>query len=329
MRRRSFLAGAATLGAVLPSLAQTGGGAMRRIGVLANNPPSAPAAAPLYTAFYAGLDERGWVEGRNLLIEGRYAAGRTERFAEFAAELAALDVEVIVALGGSQATQAAKQATSKIPIVFASISNPIESGFITSFARPGGNVTGVSNQLGDLAEKFVELLLAFAPNLERVGLIWQPANSGSAQGQKDLDAAAPRLGLSVVSMISITPGDVERVFATVRETRPQALIIHATPILGRVYKEIAAFAIAERLPTITGNSTFAREGLLMSYGPDFAAQWRLAAHYADQLLRGAKAADLPVQQPTKFDLVLNLRTARAIGKEPPDTLLARADEVIE
>jgi len=167
-----------------------------------------------------------------------------------------------------------------------------------------------------------------APNLERVGLIWQPANSGSAQGQKDLDAAAPRLGLSVVSIPLHTPGDVERVFATVREMRPQALVIHPTPIVGRVYNEIAAFTIAERLPTITGNSAFAREGLLMSYGPDWAAQWRLAAHYTDQLLRGAKVADLPVQQPTRFELVLNLRTARALGMEPPDTLLARADEEI-
>ena len=148
---------------------------------------------PLYAAFYAGLNERGWVEGRNLLIEGRWVAGRAERFADFAAELVALDVEVIVVFGGSQATQAAQQATSKIPIVFSSISNPIEFGFITSFARPGGNVTGVSNQLGDLAvEKFVELLRAFAPHLERVGLIWQPANSGSAQGRKDLDAAKLR-----------------------------------------------------------------------------------------------------------------------------------------
>ena len=178
-------------------------------------------------------------------------------------------------------------------------------------------------------EKFVELLRAFVPNLERVGLIWQPANSGSAQGQKDLDAAAPRLGLSVVSLELAKPEDVERVFAALRETRPQALVVHPTPIVGRVYKEIAAFAIAERLPTITANNAFAREGLLMSYGPDLASIWRLAAHYTDQLLRGAKAADLPVQQPTRFELVLNLRTARAIGKEPPDTLLARADEVIE
>jgi putative tryptophan/tyrosine transport system substrate-binding protein len=330
MRRRDFMAGAATLGAVLPSLAQTGGGAMRRIGVLGSNPPSHPAVVPLYAAFYAGLNERGWVEGRNLLIEGRWVAGRAERFADFAAELVALDVEVIVVFGGSQATQAAQQATSKIPIVFSSISNPIESGFITSFARPGGNVTGVSNQLGDLAaEKFVELLRAFAPHLERVGLIWQPANSGSAQGRKDLDAAAPRLGLSVVSLELAKPEDVERVFATVRETRPQALIIHPTVIFGLVYKEIVAFAIAERLPTIAGSSAYVREGLLMSYGPDVAPMWRLAAHYADQLLRGAKAADLPVQQPTRFELVLNLRTARALGKEPPDTLLARADEVIE
>src|SRR5215213_4358897 len=144
MRRRSFLVGAATLGAVLPSLAQTGGGAVRRIGVLANNPPSAPVAAPFYAAFYAGLNERGWVEGRNLLIEGRYAAGRMQRFAELAAELVALDVEVIVVLSGAQATQAAKRATSKIPIVFAGVGDPIASNFVSSLAhvfigRDGGS----------------------------------------------------------------------------------------------------------------------------------------------------------------------------------------------
>ena len=227
MRRRSFLAGAATLGAVLPSLAQTGGGAMRRIGVLASNPPSAPVVAPLYAAFYAGLNERGWVEGRNILIEGRYVAGRTERFAEFAAELVALDVEVIVVLGGSQATQAAKHATSKIPIVFAGVATLIEFGFIASLARPGGNLTGVSNQLDDLWLKNLSSCYALLSRTSSASaLIWQPANPGSAQLQKDLDAAAPRLGLSVVSLPLDTPEDVERVFATVRETRPQALLIH-------------------------------------------------------------------------------------------------------
>src|SRR5829696_4958999 len=140
MRRRSFLAGAATLGAVLPSLGQTGGGPTRRIGVLASNPPSAPVAAPLYADFYLGLNERGWVEGGKILIEGRYAAGRTERFAGFAAELVALDVEVIVVLGGTEATQAAKDATSKIPIVFAGVADAIGLGFVDSLARPGGNL---------------------------------------------------------------------------------------------------------------------------------------------------------------------------------------------
>jgi putative tryptophan/tyrosine transport system substrate-binding protein len=327
MRRRCFLAGAATLGAVLPSLAQTGGGPTRRIGVLASNPPSAPVAAPLYADFYAGLNERGWVEGRNILIEGRYAAGRTERFAEFAAELVALDVEVIVVLGGTQAAQAAKHATSKIPIVFAGVGDAVRLGLVDSLARPGGNLTGVTYE--SLVEKHVELLRAFVPNLERIGFIWQPSNPIFAQLQRELEAAAPALGLSVVSIPLDTPGDIERVFAAVRETRPQALLIPQTPIVGRVYKEIAAFSIAERLPTITTSNVFAREGLLMSYGSDLGSIWRLAAHYTDQLLRGAKAADLPVQLPTRYELVVNLRTARAIGKEPPDTLLARADEVIE
>jgi putative ABC transport system substrate-binding protein len=250
-----------------------------------------------------------------------------ERFAEFAAELAALDVEVIVVLGGTQATQAAKHATTKIPIVFAGVADPIGLGFVASLARPGGNLTGVGYE--SLVEKHVELLRAFVPNLERVGSIWDSSNPGSALWQKDLDAATPALGLSVVSIPLDTPGDVERVFAAVRETRPQALLIPQTVIIGRVYKEIAAFAIAEELPTITTSNVFAREGLLMSYGSDLGSIWRLAAHYTDQLLRGAKAADLPVQLPTRYEFVLNLRTARAIGKEPPDTLLARADEVIE
>src|SRR5215207_11522164 len=176
-----------------------------------------------------------------------------ERFVGLAAELVALDVEVIVVLSGAQATQAAKRATSKIHIVFAGVGDPIASNFVASLARPSRNLTGVSNQLGDLVEKTVDLLRAFVPNLERVGLIWQPANSGSAQGRKDLDAAAPRLGLSVVSIELAKPEDVERVFAALRETRPQALVVHPTTPVGRVYKEIAALAITERLPTITGN----------------------------------------------------------------------------
>ena len=284
-------------------------------------------AAPLYAAFHAGLNERGWVEGRNILIEGRYAAGRTERFSEFAAELVALDVEVIVVLGGTQAAQAAKHATSKIPIVFAPVADAVGLGFVVSLARPGGNLTGVSIEA--FVEKHLDLLRAFIPNLERVGSIWQPSNPASWQWQKDLGAAATSLDLSVASIPLDTIGDLERVFASVRETRPQALLIIQTPIVGRVYKELAAFAIAERVPTITTSNVFAREGLLMSYGSDLGSIWRLAAHYTDQLLRGAKAADLPVQLPTRFEFVLNLRTARALGLTIPPTLLARADEVIE
>jgi putative ABC transport system substrate-binding protein len=261
------------------------------------------------------------------LIEGRYAAGRTERFSEFATELVALAVGVIVVLGGTQAAQAAKHATSKIPIVFAGVGDAVGLGLVDSLARPGGNLTGVTYE--SVVEKHVDLLRAFVPNLERVGSIWQPSNPGYWQWQKDLDAVAPPLGLSVVSIPLDTTGDLGRVFAAVRGSRPQALLILQTPVVGRVYKEIAAFAIAERLPTITTSNVFAREGLLMSYGSDLGSIWRVAAHYTDQLLRGAKAAELPVQLPTRFEFVLNLRTARALGLTIPPTLLARADEVIE
>ena len=254
MRRREFITFLGGAAMAWPLAAAQTAGTVRRIGVLANNPPSVPAIAPLWAAFIEGLRERGWVEGQNLSIEARWAAGRTERFSEFAAELVARDVEVIVVLAGSQATQVAQRATSTIPIVFAGISNPIEAGFVASLARPGGNVTGVSNQLGDIVEKWVELLRASVPDLHRLGLIWEPANPGSLQGHKDLEAVAPRLGLSVVSLPIAAPEDLKRVFAMVAEARPQALIVHPSAIVGRVHKEIIAFAIAERLPTITGLS---------------------------------------------------------------------------
>jgi putative ABC transport system substrate-binding protein len=331
VRRREFigLIGSAAVACPLSTRAQQGE-RLRRIGVLFNTHPSSlPAVQPLWDAFIAGLRDAGWVEGRNLTIEARFAAGKDERFAEFAAELVALNVEVIVALAGSAASEAAKRATSAIPIVFVGVSHPIESGFAVSLARPGANLTGISSQLGDVGGKIVDLLREIRPDLARLAIMWQPANSGSLQAHKDMEAVASRLGLSLVSLPLKTSEDVERALATIVQAQPQALLVHPTPLVGRSAKRITAFAIAQRLPTISGGSFLVHEGLLMSYGPDGLAYFRRAAHYVDRLLRGEKAAEMPVEQPTKFQLVINLKTAKSLGLTIPPSLLVRADEVIE
>jgi ABC-type uncharacterized transport system substrate-binding protein len=331
MRRREFigLIGSAAVAWPLSARAQQGEH-LRRIGVLGIVPPSAsPGAQLVWDAFIAGLRDAGWVEGRNLTIEARWAGLKSEQYAEFAAELVALNVEVIVALGSSSATEAAKQATSAIPIVFASVSHPIESGFVASLARPGGNVTGVSNQVGDLGDKQVEFLREVRPDLARLAIMWEPANPGSFQGHKGAEAAASRRGLSLVSLPIEKVDDVERAFATIVQAQPHALLLHPTPIINLQRTQIIAFAIAQRLLTISSLSVHAREGVLISYAPDLPAIVRRAADYVDRLLRGAKAAEMPVEQPTKFELVINLKTAKALGLTVPPSLLIRADEVIE
>jgi len=331
MRRREFIGflGSAAVARPLSARAQRGE-RLRRIGLLGPHPPSSlPAAQPLWDGLIAGLRDAGWEEGRNLTIEARWAGDKSERYAELAAELVALNVEVIVAFASSQATEAAKRATSSIPIVFAGISNPLENGFVASLARPGANVTGVSNQQGDLTDKLVELLWEIRPDLARLAMMWEPVNSGSLQGHKDMEAATSRLGLSLLSLPMEKADDVERAFATIVQQQPQALLIHPTPIIIIRAKQIIAFAIAQRLPTISAFNPFVREGVLISYGPDGPAIMRRSAHYVDRLLRGAKAAEMPVEQPTKFELVINLKTAKALGLTTPPTLLARADEVIE
>jgi putative ABC transport system substrate-binding protein len=303
---------------------------LRRIGVLGILPPSSsPAAQLLWSAFIAGLRDAGWEEGRNLTIEARWAGGKSERFSEFAAQLVALDVEVIVALGSSTATEAAKRATSAIPIVFVGVNAPIELGFAASLARPGANLTGVSNQILGLGDKDVDLLREIRPDLARLAVMWEPSNPGSLRAQKGMEAVASRRGLSLVSLPIGTADDVERAFATIVQQQPEALLLHATPIVAQHVKQIVAFAIAQRLPTIGNFNPLVREGLLMSYAPDHAVIWRRAGHYVDRLLRGEKAAEMPVEQPTKFQLVINLKTAKALGITIPQSLMVRADEVIE
>jgi putative tryptophan/tyrosine transport system substrate-binding protein len=333
MRRRQLLLtapAAIAWMAVRPALPQQATGARpRRIGCLASTPPlSDPASKRLWGAFSEGLREYGWVEGQNLLIEGRWVEGHMERFDPYAAELVSRgDIEVIVA-AGTQATIAAKTRTTTIPILMLSVSNPVETGLVASLARPGGNVTGIANQLGDL-EKGFELLREMVPELHRIFVLFQSDNPGSRTGFEGLTKLATRLGLSLSSASLATDSDVEPALASIAADLPQALYVHPVPIALRRRREIAAFAVAQHLPSFGDWSEFARDGLLMSYGPDIAAIFRRAGFYVDRLLRGVKAAELPVEQPTKFELVINLKTAKAIGLITPPSLLARADEVIE
>jgi putative ABC transport system substrate-binding protein len=323
MRRRELLlTGPAAIAwmAVRPALPQQArDGRPRRIGCLFDTPPlSDPAANRTWAAFLEGLREYGWVEGQNLLIEVRWVEGHRERYGRYAGELISRgDIEVIVA-SGSQATLEAKTRTTAIPILMVSVADPVESGLVASLARPGGNVTGIANLLGDVQWKNLELLRELVPDLHRVFLLWQSDNPGSRRAFEELTKGATRLGFTLSSASLATDSDLEPALASIAADLPQGLIVHAVPVAFRRRREIAAFAAAHHLPTVGHASQFARDGLLLSYGPDFPTIFRRAGYYVDRLLRGAKAAEMPVEQPTKFELVINLKTAKALGG--PDRL---------
>jgi len=298
--------------------------------VIGNLSPLAnPAVVPLWNAFLTGLRDRGWEEGRNLVIEARWPEGRMETAIEFAAELVALNPEVILC-SNSQVLEALRQRTATIPIVFAGVSHPVEAGFVKSMARPGGNITGITNLLDVVVEKHIELLKELKPGLEKIAVLWSPGNAGSAIGAKwMMESVAPRSGIKISGVPLDSSDELAAALSTLARERPQALHVHPTPAIAARRAEIAAFAIEQRLPTISGGRHLARDGLLMFYGADETQLWRVGATYVDRILRGAKPADLPVQAPTKHELVINLKTAKTLGLTIPPTLLARADEVIE
>ena len=278
------------------------------------------------TPFCRILRQRGW-EGKKLIIEERAAEGRAERFAEHAAELVASQVDVAV---GSdwQAIQALKEKTSTIPIVMMGAADPIGSGFIASLARPGGNITGVTNQFDEIAGKHFELLREVSPGIARVGVLYSPSNAGSALAVKLLLATpGSALGFSVVPVPIDSPADIDTAFAII----DRADCGRSSPDASHHREPGADDSPPDRSSSADGHLTrnFVRDGILMSYGSDQVEGWRGAAAYVDRILTGAKPADLPVQQPTSFELVINLKTAKALGLTIPPTLLARADEVIE
>ncbi|HEX2116932.1 MAG TPA: ABC transporter substrate-binding protein [Alphaproteobacteria bacterium] len=328
MKRRDVLLACTALVLAGPAAAQTTG-KVRRIGTLGNLPPSDSAARPPWEQFLAALREQGWVEGDNLVVLARWADGRPDRYPQLADELIALQAEVIVAFGGSYPTQILKQRTTSIPIVMLNTSYPVESGFVASLARPGGNITGITNQLQDLSLKNIELMRELVPGLQRFGLIWEPDNLGSRLAAAEFQEGAPGVGVTLISAPLRSADGLDAAFDILVGGRAQAVLIHPTPIASRQRARIIQFAIARRLPTLTPADVHMRAGYLVSYGPDWIEMHRRAAHYVDRILRGAEPAELPVEQPTRFTLGFNLRTAQAIGLEIPPTLLLRADEVVE
>jgi putative ABC transport system substrate-binding protein len=302
----------------------------RRVGVLFVGLSSDPAKRPPeLQALLDGLREHGWEEGRNVVLEVRYADLDPARLLEVAAELGALKVDVIM-VGNTQALDAARRKAPEIPIVIGGAAVPVRLGFFESLARPGGNITGVVNQMESVVEKNLELFKEITPGMERVGIIYSPDNVSSLAGFKvELEQTAPRLGLVGVPIPVSKPGDLDEAFPTIVRERVQGLYVHPTPVPFAQRGRIAAFAIEHRLETISPLNVMARDGLLMSYGVDNRASWRRAASHVDRIFKGANPAELPVEQTDRFQLIINMKTARAIGLDLPPALIARADEVIE
>jgi putative tryptophan/tyrosine transport system substrate-binding protein len=283
-------------------------------------------------AIRLALRELGYIEGQSIAIEYRYADGKFDRAPELAAELVRLKVDIIVAAGGSPGTRAAKNATKTIPIVMvASGVDPVEEGLVESLARPGGNVTGVTNLSRELGGKRLELFKEAVPKLARVAVLYDPAAPTNVVDVKeDLPVAARALGLTIKSWEVRDADGIERVFAALSKERPDGLYVPAGgPLIRANRKRVAGFALKGRLPSVYVTREDADAGGLMSYGADLADRHRLVAWYVDKILKGAKPADLAVQQPTKFELVINLKTAKQIGLTIPQSLLYRADKVIK
>jgi putative tryptophan/tyrosine transport system substrate-binding protein len=326
MRRREFitLLGGAAASWPLAARAQQPA-KLPTIGFLGPNTPSLDSRR--VGAFVQRLRELGWTEDRNVAIEYRWAEGRTERLAEFAAEFVRLKVDVIVT-SATPPVIAAKQATSVIPIVFAAVGDPVGTGIVNSLARPGGNATGLSIQATDLAGKRLELLHEVAPGLRRLAIMANPGAPPAVLEMAEAQTTARALGLEVVASEIRRPEDIAAAFEAFKG-RAEALYVCNDPLVTTNRTRINTLALGMRLPTMYNVREFVEAGGLMSYGPNFLDLFRRAADFADKILRGAKPSDIPVEQPTKFDLVINLKTAKALGLDVPPTLLARADEVIE
>jgi putative ABC transport system substrate-binding protein len=326
MNRREFitLVGGAAAWPLAARAQQAG--KMYRIGFLGNS--TAALEGSLVGSFREGLRDLGYVEGQNILIEYRWAEGQYEQFPALIAELLAQRVEVIVT-AGTPASLAVKKTTTSVPLVMVAVGDPVTTGLVASLARPGGNITGLTSTSEELDGKRLELLREVIPKLSHVAVFWNPENPTLLTSLKEMRAAAQVLGIKVQVLEVRTPADLEETFKAIVRERPGALLVMGDRLFLHNRQRIMDFATKQRLPVVPGHPELVEAGGLMSYGASYPGMHRRAAYFVDRILKGAKPADLPVERPTKFELVINLKTARALGLGVPPTLLARADEVIE
>jgi putative ABC transport system substrate-binding protein len=328
IRRKLLVAlGASALAAPLASFAQQQG-KVWRVGFL--TPRSRPDTldSGIFGAFRRGMRELGYVEGKSLMIEWRFADGTSERLSGLAAELVKLKVDVIVGAGPA-ATSAAQKATATIPTVMGSVGDPVGSGFVKSLAHPGGNITGISNLNVDVSPKLLEMLLSMVPKLSRVTVLINPDNPTNVMILKSVQAVAQERNVKILPALARTPQEIENAFAVMTQQNAGTVIVGRDAIFNQQARQIAQLAAKHRLPSIAAIREYAEAGGLMSYGANNADLYRRAATYVDKIFKGAKPADLPVEQPTTFELIINRRTAKALGLTVPQELLLRADKVIE
>ena len=329
MHRRMFLCGL-TLGALAaaPVAQAQQAGKLYRIGLLGGSPPNSPGGRRAWEGFFQGLRELGYVEGQNILVEGRWYGERTDRLPTLAGELVQLKVDVIVA-GASPAPEAAQRATSTIPIVMAVHTDPIGSGLVANLAKPGTNVTGVSTLGPELVGKRLQLLKEVIPGISRVAVLSNPTDTTQALLLREAQVAARSLKLRLQVLEARAPSDFTGAFSAMKKERAGGVIILTSSMFYDQRTRIAELAARSRLPVIYSVKEYVEAGGLMAYGVNLGESFRRAATYVDKILKGAKPADLPVEQATRFDLVINLKTAKALGLTIPPSLLLRADKVIE
>ena len=299
-------------------------GKVWRVGFL--SPTSASFSSPYTDAFLKGMRDLGYVEGKNLVVEWRFADGKLERLPDLAAELVQLKVDIIVTAGAT-AISAAQKATTTIPIVMASTGDPVGSGFVKSLARPGGNITGLSNMAGDIAAKFIELLRSVVPKLSRVAMLTPSATYGPLS--KGAQAAAQKAGVKTLVAEASTPQEIENAFSMMVREKADAVFVGSPIVFAQQHRQIAELALKYQLPSLFQDRVDVEVGGLMSYGQKLTDSYQRSATYVDKILKGAKPGDLPVEQPVSFELVVNLKTAKALGLTIPQSLLLRADEVIQ
>jgi putative ABC transport system substrate-binding protein len=326
-RRVIVLLGGASLGWPLVARAQQSD-RVRRLGLLLPYIQRDPQAQARVSVFTAALQERGWTDGRNVRFEFRYTEGQASRLPALAAELAQSNVDVILT-AGTESTDAARKATKTIPIVMAAVGDPIAAGFIASLARPGANITGASLLATELTAKRLQLLKEVIPALTRLAVLWSAANASVVQKLKQIQAAAPQFGVQLHAFELRVPDDLDKGFESAVQFRAQAVMTTEDAIQITYRARVVELGKQHRMPVASEFGEFAQAGVLMSFGPSILDQFRSAASYVDKLFKGARPGDLPVEQATRFELIVNLKTAKILGLTFPPSVLSRADEVIQ